>query len=199
MPTSTSYPDLMDVLVNIGGVIPPIIMMLQGIAALMGLYLVGSSLIEIWGVTHDNAMKYVAGRQRFSVGSALLSMFVGSILLAMGTLELVGILSRTLTGDYASSRVTAESLSYTSGSGLSEKVQIATLALLGIMQVVGFIAMVKGWLTVNRYYNQQGQEGLGNAFGWIIGGVLAWNFKWFSDLLNNTIGFNLMGLFTPFN
>lgn len=189
----------MDVLVNIGGVIPPIIMMLQGIAALMGLYLVGSSLIEIWGVTHDNAMKYVAGRQRFSVGSALLSMFVGSILLAMGTLELVGILSRTLTGDYASSRVTAESLSYTSGSGLSEKVQIATLALLGIMQVVGFIAMVKGWLTVNRYYNQQGQEGLGNAFGWIIGGVLAWNFKWFSDLLNNTIGFNLMGLFTPFN
>ncbi|MGB9620778.1 MAG: type IV secretion protein DotIE, partial [Armatimonadota bacterium] len=98
----------MEVLVNIGAVIPPIIMMLQGIAALIGLYLVATSLIEIWGVTHDNAIKYVAGRQRFSVGSALTSMFVGSILLAMGTLELVGILSRTLTGDYANSRVTAD-------------------------------------------------------------------------------------------
>lgn len=199
MPTSSSFPDLMEVLVNVGGVIPPIIMMLQGIAALMGLYLVATSLIEIWGVTHDNAMKYVAGRQRFSVGSALISMFVGSILLAMGTLELVGILSRTLTGDYANSRVTADVLSYTSSGGLAEKAQVATLALLGIMQVVGFIAMVKGWLTINRYYNQQGQAGLGHAFGWIIGGVLAWNFKWFSDLLNNTIGFNLIGLFTPFS
>jgi len=199
MPTSSGFPDLMDILVNVGGIVPPIIMMLQGIVALIGLYLVGTSLIEIWGVTHDNAMKYVAGRQRFSVGSALLSMFVGSILLAMSTLELVGILSRTLTGDFANSRMTADVLSYTGGSGLAEKAKAATLALLGIMQVVGFVAMVKGWLTINRYYNQQGQAGLGNALGWIIGGVLAWNFKWFSDLLNNTIGFNFIGLFMPFS
>lgn len=198
MPANTGFPDLMDVLVNVGGVVPSIIMMLQGIASLIGLYLVSASLIEIWGVTHDNAMKYVPGRQRYSVGSALISMFIGSILLAMGTLELVGIMSRTLTGDYANSRVTAEALSYTSGGGLAEKTQVATMALLGIMQVIGFIAMVKGWLTVNRYYNQQGQAGLGQAFGWIIGGVLAWNFKWFSDLLNNTMGFNLIGFFTPF-
>ena len=125
MPTTSSFPDLMEVLVNVGVIIPPIIMMLQGIAALMGLYLVASSLIEIWGVTHDNAMKYVAGRQRFSVGSALVTMFVGSILLAMGTLELVGILSRTLTGDYANSRVTADSLAYSGGGGLAEKAQIS--------------------------------------------------------------------------
>jgi|GEM_PF-1183828 len=199
MSTSSSFPDLMEVLVNVGGVIPPIIMMLQGIAALMGLYLVSTALVEIWGVTHDNSMKFVAGRQRFSIGSALVSMFIGSILLAMGTLELVGILSRTLTGDYANSRVTADVLSYTGKGGLTEKTQVATMAMLGIMQVVGFIAMVKGWLTINRYYNQQGQAGLGQAFGWIIGGVLAWNFKWFSDLLNNTIGFNIIGLFTPFS
>jgi len=198
MPAKTGFPDLVDILVNVGGVIPPIIMMLQGISALIGLYLVAGSLIEIWGVANDNAMKYIPGRQRFSVGSALVSMFVGSILLSMGTLELVGILSRTLTGDYASSRITAEALSYTGGGRLSEKVQVATMAILGIMQVVGFIAMVKGWLTINRYYNHQGQAGLGQAFGWIIGGVLAWNFKWFSDVLNNTIGFNLIGLFTPF-
>jgi hypothetical protein len=193
-------PDLIDVLINVGVVIPPLIMLLQGIAALTGLYLVASSLIEIWGVTHDNAMKYVAGRQKYSVGSALVTMFIGSILLAMGTLEMVGIMSRTLTGNYVDSRITANSLSYTQAgtNGLAEKAQIATLVLLGIMQLVGFIAMIKGWLTINQYYNQQGQAGLGQAFGWIIGGVLAWNFKWFSDVINNTIGFNLIGLFTPF-
>jgi intracellular multiplication protein IcmC len=105
-------------------------------------------------------------------------------------------MSRTLTGDYANSRM----LSYSStGTTLQEQAQLATLALLGIMQVVGFIAMVKGWLTVNGYYNNQTQAGLGTASGWIIGGVLAWNFKWFSDVLNNTIGFNLVGLFTPWS
>ena len=82
---------------------------------------------------------------------------------------------------------------------MQAQAQLATLALLGIMQVVGFIAMVKGWLTVNGYYNNQTQAGLGTASGWIIGGILAWNFKWFSDVLNNTIGFNLVGLFTPWS
>jgi len=194
-----NFPDLMEVLINIGAIVPSVIMMLQGIAALIGLYLVSISLVEIWGVTHDNAMKYVAGRQRFSIGSALISMLIGSMLLSMGTLELVGVLSRTLTGDYASSRITAEALAYTNNGGLTEKVQIATLVLLGIMQIIGFIAMIKGWLTVNQYYNQQGQVGIGHAMGWIIGGVLAWNFKWFSDLINNTVGFEVIRLFIPFN
>ena len=195
------FPDLMDLLANIGVVIPPIIMMLQGIAALVGLYLVCGSLIELWGVTHDNAMKYVAGRQRFSVGSALVSLLIGSMLRTLGTLELTGILSRTLTGDYASARITASALSYDPGdsASLEERAQLAALALLGIMQVVGFIAMVKGWLTINKYYNHQGQAGWGHAAGWLIGGVLAWNFKWFADVLNNTIGFDVISIFTPFS
>lgn len=193
---ATGFPDLVTVMVNIGKVIPPIIMMLQGIAVLMGAYLTAGALVEIWGVTHDNALKYVAGKNKFSVGSAVVQLFIGAILLSVGTLEWMGIMSRTLTGDYANSRM----LSYSSsGTTLQEQAQLATLALLGIMQIVGFIAMIKGWMTVNGYYNQQSQAGLGTATGWIVGGILAWNFKWFSDVLNNTIGFNLVGLFTPWS
>ncbi|KPY55656.1 MULTISPECIES: hypothetical protein [Pseudomonas syringae group] len=193
---ATGFPDLVQIMVNVGKIIPPLIMMLQGISALIGLYLTAGALIEIWGVTHDNALKYVAGKNKFSIGSAIVQLFIGAILLSVGTLEWMGIMSRTITGDYANSRM----LSYSSsGSTLKEQAQLATLALLGIMQVVGFIAMIKGWLTVNGYYNQQSQAGLGTATGWIIGGILAWNFKWFSDVLNNTIGFNLIGLFTPWS
>jgi len=193
---ANGFPDLVQIMVNVGNIIPPMIMMIQGISVLMGLYLTGGALIEIWGVTHDNALKYVAGKNKFSVGSAIVQLFIGAILLSIGTLEWMGIMSRTITGDYANSRM----LSYSSsGSTLQEQAQLATLALLGIMQVVGFIAMIKGWMTVNGYYNQQNQAGLGTATGWIIGGILAWNFKWFSDVLNNTIGFNLIGLFTPWS
>lgn len=193
---ANGFPDLVQIMVNVGNIIPPLIMMVQGISVLMGLYLSAGALIEIWGVTHDNALKYVAGKNKFSVGSAIVQLFIGAILLSIGTLEWMGIMSRTITGDYANSRM----LSYSSsGSTLQEQAQLATLALLGIMQVVGFIAMIKGWMTVNGYYNQQSQAGLGTATGWIIGGILAWNFKWFSDVLNNTIGFNLIGLFTPWS
>jgi intracellular multiplication protein IcmC len=193
---ATGFPDLIQVMVNVGKIIPPLIMMLQGISVLIGLYLTAGALIEMWGVTHDNALKYVAGKNKFSIGSAIVQLFIGAILLSVGTLEWMGIMSRTITGDYANSRM----LSYSSsGSTLKEQAQLATLALLGIMQVVGFIAMIKGWLTVNGYYNQQSQAGLGTATGWMIGGILAWNFKWFSDVLNNTIGFNLIGLFTPWS
>lgn len=196
MPNGSNFPDLLTVLVNIGEVIPPIIMMLQGIAALIGLYLVSSALVDFWGAANDNATKYISGNQRFSAGAAIIKIVIGSVMLAMGTLEWMGIMSRTLTGDYATSRM----LSYSQeGTTLKEQAQVATLALLGIMQVVGFIAMVKGWLTINGYYNQRTQAGLGQATGWIVGGILAWNFKWFSDVLNNTIGFNLVGLFTPWS
>ena len=196
MAAASGFPDLMTVLVNIGEVIPPFLSMLQIIAGVAGLYLTAAALVEMWGVSHDGAMKYVSGKNRFSWGSALIQMVIGSLLIAMSTMEIVGILSRTLTENYANSKM----LSYSGGtaSSFAEKAKMATMALLGIMQVVGFIAMFKGWLTVNRYYNGQSQAGLGQAAGWLIGGIVAWNFKWFADMLNNTLGFNIIGLFTPF-
>ena len=60
----TGFPDLVELLINAGQVAPALLMMMQGIVAVMGLYLVGSALVELWGVSHDNALKYVAGRQR---------------------------------------------------------------------------------------------------------------------------------------
>ena len=167
----TGFPDLVELLINAGQVAPALLMMMQGIVAVMGLYLVGSALVELWGVSHDNALKYVAGRQRFSTGSALISLMVGALMSAMSTLNLMGILSRTLSDDYAAER---------------------------IMPVVGFVAMVKALMTVNRYYNNE-QAHLGSASGWAIGGILCWNFKWFSDVVNNTLGFNVISMFTPFS
>lgn len=188
-------PDLMKLLANFSSQITPLIIMLQSIAGLMGLYLVAGALTEMWGVTHDNALKYVPGKNRFSAGSAIIQLFIGGILCAMGTLEMVGILSRTLTEDFVSSRF----LSYTAANNTFDEQKMAAMsALLGIMQVVGFIAMVKGWLTINRHANGQAQAGLGTATAWLIGGVVAWNFKWFTDMLNCTLGYNMIGMFVPF-
>lgn len=193
----TGFPDLVDVLINAGKVAPALLMLMQGVAALVGLYLVGSALVELWGVSHDNALKYVAGRQRFSTGSALISLLIGALLSALSTLNLMGILSRTLSDDYAAERIMPDAMAY-GGSSLADKGAVATIALLSIMQVVGFVAMFKALMTVNRYYNNE-QAHLGSAAGWALGGILCWNFKWFSDVVNNTLGFSIISMFTPFS
>ena len=197
----TGFPDLVELLINAGQVAPALLMMMQGIVAVMGLYLVGSALVELWGVSHDNALKYVAGRQRFSTGSALISLMVGALMSAMSTLNLMGILSRTLSDDYAAERINEimpTGMTYSAASSLADKGAVATVALLSIMQVVGFVAMVKALMTVNRYYNNE-QAHLGTASSWAIGGILCWNFKWFSDVVNNTLGFDVISMFTPFS
>lgn len=198
MGSTSQFPDLLELLVNAGHVAPYLLMMLQGIVALMGFYLVGSALVELWGVSHDNALKYVAGRQRFSTGSALVTLLIGGFMSSLSTLDLMGILSRTLSDTYAASRIMPQDMTYSPGGSLSEKGEVATIALLSIMQVVGFVAMVKALMTVNRYYNNE-QAQLGSAAGWALGGVLCWNFKWFSDVVNNTLGFNVISIFTPFS
>ena len=112
--------------------------------------------------------------------------------------EALARMSRTLSDDYAAERIMPSDMAYSAGGSLADKGAVATIALLSIMQIVGFVAMVKALMTVNRYYNNQ-QAHLGSAAGWLLGGVLCWNFKWFSDVVNNTLGFSIISMFTPFS
>lgn len=194
---SDGFPDFLVMLINLGKAAPALLMLMQGVVALIGLYLVGSALVELWGVSHDNALKYVAGRQRFSIGSALISLLVGATLSTMSTLNLVGILSRTVTDNYAEGRIMPDSMAYSSGDSLADKGAVAMIALLSIMQVVGFVAMTKALMTINRYYNNE-QAHLGSAAGWMLGGILCWNFQWFANVVDNTLGYGIISLFSPF-
>ena len=185
--------DLTDILVNVGKVIPPALMFLQAVFALIGLYLGASALMEMYGSADGNAHKFVAGKDTYSFGSALAQLVVAAFFFGLADMQLIGILSRTLTTDYANSRM----ISYSSTSQtMAERSQLAVLAILGIMQVVGFVSMAKGLITVNHHFNGRRNEGIGTATAWILGGLLAWNFKWFSDVLNNTIGFDFFNLFS---
>ncbi|UXI68333.1 type IV secretion protein DotIE [Tahibacter amnicola] len=192
---NSGSPDLMTILINIGVVIPPTISLLQTLVGVIGIWLVAGALIEMWGVSNDGALKYIPGKSRFSVGSAMAQLLVGSFLMMLGTLEMVGIFSRTFTGDYVNSKF----LAYTPGGGgtLLENARLATSALYGIMQIVGFVAMIKALMTMNQRANGQQNASVGQACAWMIGGVACWNFKWFAEMLNNTLGFRIIGLFLP--
>jgi hypothetical protein len=189
-------PDLMTILVNISSQIAPIIMMLQGITMVVGLWFVGAALLELWGVSNDNALKYLPGANRFSVSSSLIQLALGGIFSALGTLQLVGVMSRTVTGE----KVMPRFISYAPADGSIDEQRLAAIAaLLGIMQVIGFVAMFKSLLLVNDRANQQSGSSYGTAIAFFVGGVVAWNFKWFVDVLNCSLGFNVISIFgAPF-
>lgn len=185
----------MSLLVNLGSQIAPIIMLMQTCAGVLGVVYVGKALIEFYGASNPNASKYVSGANNFTVMGALVQLLIGSFLTAMSTLQLVGILSRTITDDYANSRF----LSYApTGSSFDEQRLAALATVLGLMQIVGMSAMIKGFTVANGVAHGTQKVGYGQALIWIFGGVIAWNFKWSTDVINCTFGFNVIGMFTPF-
>lgn len=187
MASSSSLPDLTALLINLGAVIEPIIMMMQGVVAVIGLYLISSALLDFWGSSNPNLQKYMSSSTRFSLPGAFAKLFVGAMLLSVSTLEFIGIFSRTFTGDVAESRMSSSGLSYSASTSLNDQAQIGAIVILGILQVIGFTAMTKGMMTINKHYNGQSNAGLGTAFGWLIGGFLAWNMRWITEVMNNTI------------
>ncbi|ABS45747.1 MULTISPECIES: hypothetical protein [Yersinia pseudotuberculosis complex] len=190
------FPDLMTLAINFGKIMPPFIMLLQGICGIIGMWLFVTGLTDVVGVSNPNMDKYIASRSKYSVSGAIVKMVIGSFFVGMATLQLVGILSRSLTGDYANSRM----LSYSSaGTTLEQQAQLATLGLLSVVQAVGFVALMKGLFTLVGRFNGENNANLGTASTVIIGGVLAWNFKWFADVINNQFGYNIIGLFGAWN
>ncbi|MBJ8931598.1 type IV secretion protein DotIE [Citrobacter freundii] len=189
-------PDLISVMINVGQIAPIFIMVLQGLSILAGTYLVASSLIDFYLTTNDNSSKMFSSNSKVSVGGASVKLIVGGFLVGLGTLQVVGIFSRSLTGDYVNSRMMSYS---TSGTSIAEQAQLAVLALLSIMQAVGMSAIYRGfWALVERHNGNQQGNSYARIAGWFIGGLLAWNFKWTSDVVNNQLGFNIISILTPF-
>jgi len=61
--------------------------------------------------------------------------------------------------------------------GYSEDVTSAIRAVFGLVQLVGIVAFLRGWLNLAKHAHQGGggQHGIGKAFTHIIGGIMAVN------------------------
>lgn len=189
-------PDLISVMINVGQIAPIFIMLLQGLSIFGGFYLVGASMIDFYLCTNDNSSKMLSANSKASVSGATIKLIVGGFLVGLGTLQVVGIFSRSLTGDYVNSRMMSYS---SSGTSIAEQAQLAVYALLSIMQAVGMSAIYRGfWALVERHNGNSQGNSYAKIAGWFIGGILAWNFKWTSDLVNNQLGFNIISILTPF-
>lgn len=188
-----TFPDLLDVLVNVGQVIQPFTMMVRMIIMVIALYLFVSSLVELWATSSDGALKYIPGNQRYSVGSALVTMIVSMLLFTLTSMGMWDVFGNTLFGE-GSSFITSEHLKYADGAEMTakKKVELGIKVLLSILQAVGFIAIAKGFLIIHSFHNNQSSQGWGTAMAFLIGGTIAWNMLLFTRIINETIGFDII-------
>lgn len=79
------------------------------------------------------------------------------------------------------------------GGGGSAAGAGAVAAIMGFVQILGFIAFVRGFLILHKYNTGEQRDGLGRALTHIVGGAMAINIKWTAAMLADTFAPGLKG------
>jgi hypothetical protein len=188
-------PDLMQVLMSLADMIPAFMKVLQGVATLMGFFLVGCGMYELWATSSNNQQRLLGGRKEFTWGGGFVSLIIGGMMTAFSNLDIIAPLSSVYSGRFVTSQLVAYQVAR--GASLTEQAKAVISVIFMILQLVGFWAFLKSFWIVNDRANNGPQHNvsLGKAFGFMSGGFVAWNAKWCIDVLRNTTGINIIGMF----
>jgi intracellular multiplication protein IcmC len=184
--TPTTSLTAIQVLGNISIIIRPLILVVQIVFVLMGLYLTVNGIIELWNAGDENVRRLFASKHQPTFIGSCARVVIGSLMLGLGTLEFVGMLSKTLTTDY----VNDPYMSYAPpGSGDYQSQTIFALGVIfGFLQIIGLIGMGRGVMTFNALSRGDSRHSSGEAFFFLIGGLGCWLGEWVGDILANTTG-----------
>ncbi|MCL2875783.1 MAG: hypothetical protein FWF12_05740 [Betaproteobacteria bacterium] len=187
--------DLVGVLINLAREAEPVIIVIQGVAGLIAIFLFTSGLVDLWMAGNANSQKFLSGNQHSSIAGAIVQLFIAILFLAVADLELLGIATRTFTNDYTAARLTSSSFSYAPNATNARRAELAIFAIVAILQVIGLIAFMKGLFVLNGRAKGTTQDSYGKGICFLVGGVGCWNIVYVAWVINNTIGFNIWGLF----
>lgn len=149
------------------------------VSGIMGAFLCVSSvfkLVQVYGGTGG----------QLSVKTPIVTFFAGVALIAFtSTLN-------TIDSTLAMSGGGAGDVLMGGGSSASATLSAAMNGVLTLIQLIGYISFVRGWLLINQY-GQGKNEAFGKAMIHLIGGALAINVVWTANILANTLapGLNL--------
>lgn len=193
MATTTGFPDLITILGHVAEIIPDVLLLLQNVAMLIGIYLIGGALFSMHLAMNEGSQKFFKSNAHPSIGGACLQLVIGAIFCSMATLEWMGVMSSAATGEYVNSSILSN---YgTTDNSYAAQMALAFAGILGVMKIVGFTAMSTGWMMVNKHYNGTQAISVGKAVALMIGGIACWNFLAFSNAINGWLGFKVINIF----
>lgn len=174
--TNASWPDIQQMFNNIGQSVPPLWSMVVGLAYIFGLAFImrGVYALKVYGDMRTQMSS------SSNLKTPLVLLLVGSALIFLPTTKAMMLTTIFAYGDpMPLSYITSNPL----WSGQSTQV------LLRIVQLVGLIAFVRGWVYLAQTTSHNpGQHTFGKAMTHIIGGILAVNIEGTREVLMGTLG-----------
>lgn len=183
MNPSGNFIDALQLLINASESFPAIQAFVMAISILIGVVMVGVSLIDMYHMAAYSGGSNWSGSQAPTPAGVLSKMFIGGILATSAYWMYIG--GNTLVG----TNVSTSSMLY--GGVQNTACDRAQYAVFFFVALVGQIAFVRGWIYVNRYMNNSRSEGLGMGVTFIVGGILCYFLADVGQLLAEWLGINM--------
>ncbi len=164
----------------------PLIGAVQVIANLAGIFMMVHGLMQ--------ASKYGYDPRTNSIHRILTNVGFGAILFTIGgnfSMIMSSVFGTSSVTDPTDSSVLSWGFVSTLGGG-SEQFATAVAAALQFVQIIGFIAFVRGWLIMKKVVEGGGQVTMAQGITHILGGVCAINIAQVLKIFDNTLGTGMM-------
>lgn len=165
-----------DVITNIAKTLEPVQRLITGAAYIMGLgfFFKAIHTLKIYG--ESKTMSSGTG----NIKEPVLYFFIGAILVYFPS-----VLSTVLMTTFGESTVTAY---HSNGQGVFGPSSAVGRPLTMVIQTIGLIAFIRGWVLIARSASQgQPPGGTGKGFIHVFGGILAMNIVKTIEVINNTL------------
>ncbi len=160
----------------------PMFILLSALSFVMGAFLIAKGLMKASKTGTDPKAAAVSGLSSNFV--------VGAVLISIGAMA--DTMWQTLAGNAISSFPGINWSGITDEQGSTAAIDKVVVACLQFIQVVGFIAFIRGWLVVKNAVEGTGQATIAQGITHVIGGTMAINIGYMLKIFDNTFGSGLL-------
>lgn len=176
--------DLLAVLINFPSILDPAITLAVATSTLIGVWMVGQALMNAYILSLDNSSAWGSNA---TINGVIWSLIIGGILVM--PVFYIQIFGNTL----LAVPVTSQGMLY-QATGLSDTQRAAVKALFGLFTLAGFVAFLRGWITLNKYANNVIREGLGTGITFVVFGTLLVYLDVVLDAISDLTGIDFVSI-----
>jgi hypothetical protein len=179
---SGNFIDALQLLVNASETFPAIQALTLSIATLIGVIMVGTSLLDMFYLSAGNGASW-SGASAPTTAGVVTKFFVGAVLVSSAYFMFIS--ANTFIG----TSVNTSAMLY--GAPPNTYCDKAKYAVFFLVALVGQIAFVRGWIVISKVMNQSRQDGMSTGITFILGGTACYFLPDLGEMLAEWFGVNL--------
>lgn len=179
---------------NVAEALPSTYTMLMTVFVLCGLFVAFSGVMDLVQSADKHKKHFAAGKSPTYWGGVFKIIIAGCMCMMGTNLEMVSVAASVYMGESANfDLVTIESY-VPSSENESVETKLTKVALLGIAQIVGIVAVFRGLRIWAKISDGTSRESAWHGFAYMIFGSMCVQLGWMGKLVENTLGFNFFSI-----